>query len=91
MFEERIDFVMIKRAFKGLNKRKPTSSNNALALMHENENMNTVYLEETKKNQKSDLPIKRLEEISSMTFAKFKKKLKNYLFDKSLVKIICCS
>ena len=66
LFEERI-VLIIELVLR--DKKKPTSSNNALALIHENENMNTVYLEEPK-NKKIGLLIKILEEICSMTLCK---------------------
>ena len=52
LFEEIIDFVIIKLAFKGLNKKKPTSPSSPLTLIHENENIKSVYLEEMKETKK---------------------------------------
>ena len=56
--------------------------------MPENEKTNLVYLKEIKKIL-NNLPIEmRAKILLTQTFAKFKTKLKNYLFDKKLLKIV---
>ena len=65
-----------------------TIRKNSLTLIHEDENIKSVYLEETNKIL-NDLEIR--DKICSMSFAKFKTKLKNHFFDKTLARTISYS
>ena len=49
-----------------------------------------AYLEEANKVF-NDLPNEIREDICAMSFSMFKNKLKNYLFDKTIAKILSCS
>ena len=59
-------------------------------LVHQNENLKPAYLEEAKKVI-NDIPNEIREDICAMSFSLFKNKLKNYLFDKTIAKILSCS
>ena len=59
-------------------------------LVHQNEIIKPVYLEEANKVF-NDLSNKIREDIYAMSFSMFKNKLKNYLFDKTIAKILSCS
>ena len=56
-------------------------------LVHQNENNRPAYLEEANKVF-NDLPNEIREYVSAMSFPMFKNKLKNYLFDKTIAKIL---
>ena len=52
--------------------------------------LNPAYLEET--NKVFNVLSKAIrEDICAMSFSMFKNKLKNYLFDKTIAKILSCS
>ena len=59
-------------------------------LVHQNENIKPVYLEEASKIF-NDISNEIREDICLMSFSMFKFKLKNYLFDKTIAKIPSCS
>ena len=63
---------------------------NLLMLLHQNENIQPAYLEEANKVF-NDLPNEIREDNYAMSFSMFKNKLKNYLFDKTIAKILSCS
>ena len=58
-------------------------------LEHQNENIKPAYLEEANKVF-SGLPNEIREDICAISFSMFKNKLKNYLFDKTIPKILSC-
>ena len=72
-----------------------TSRKTSLTLMHENENILVQFLfslVQSQRNYQNSLsPSKIREEIWQSRLQKFKTKLKNYLFDKTLAKNISCS
>ena len=103
LIEGRIDFVFMKRVFNGLNnknmpenlqlklsKEKRSLRKNSVMLVHQNENIKPTYLKEANKVF-NDLPNEIREDISAMSFSMFENKLKNYLFDKTIAKILSCS
>ena len=59
-------------------------------LVHQNENIKPAYLEETNK-EFNELPNEIRGDIYVMLFSMFKNKLKNYLFHKTIAKILSCS
>ena len=59
-------------------------------LVHQNEIIKSAYLEEANKVF-NDVPNKIRKDIDVMSFSTFKNKLKNYLFDKTIAKILSCS
>ena len=59
-------------------------------LVHQNEIIKSAYLEEANKVF-NDVPNKIRKDIDVMSFSTFKNKLKNYLFDKAIAKILSCS
>ena len=59
-------------------------------LVHQNENIKPAYLEEANKVF-NELPNEIREDNYAMSFSMFKNKLKNYLFDKTIAKILSCS
>ena len=63
---------------------------NSVMLVHQNEDIKPAYLEEANKVL-NDLPNKIRENICAMSFSMFKNKLKNYLFDKTIAKMLSCS
>ena len=100
LIEERIDFELMKLVFNGLNKKnlpenlqlklskeKRSLRKNSVMPVHQNENIKPAYLEEANKVF-NDLPNKIREDMS---FPMFKNNLKNYLFDKTIAKILSCS
>ena len=100
--EKRIDFALPKLDFNGLNKDMPENlqpklstekrslRKNSVMLVHQNENITPAYLEEANKVF-NDLPNEIRENIYAMSFPMFKNKLKSYLFDKTIAKILSCS
>ena len=100
--EKRIDFALPKLVFNGLNKdmlenlqpklstEKRSLRKNSVMLVHQNENITPAYLEEANKVF-NDLPNEIRENIYAMSFPMFKNKLKSYLFDKTIAKILSCS
>ena len=58
--------------------------------MHQNESIKSAYLEEANKAF-NDLPNEIREDIWAMSFAMLKNNLKNYLFDKTIAKVLSCS
>ena len=99
--EERIDFAFMKLVINGLNNKnmpenlqlklsKRSLRKNSVMLVHQNENIKPAYLEEANKVF-NDLPNEIREDICAMSFSMFKNKLKNYLFDKTIAKILNCS
>ena len=60
-----------------------------LTPMHKNEKIKSFYLEESNKIL-YDFLFEIQEEMCLMSLAKFKTKLKNHIFDKTLAKIMCC-
>ena len=102
LIEERIDFALMKLVFNGLNnknmpenlqlklsKEKLSLRKNSVMLEHQNENIKPAYLEEANKVF-SGLPNEIREDICAISFSMFKNKLKNYLFDKTIPKILSC-
>ena len=100
LIEERIDFALMKLVFNGLNnknmsvnlqlklsKEKLSLRTNSVMLVHQNK---PAYLEEANKVF-NDLPNEIREDVCAMLFPMFKNKLKNYLFDKTIAKILSCS
>ena len=100
LIEERIDFALMKLVFNGLNnknmpenlqlklsKEKRLLRKNSVMLVHQNQNIKPAYLEEVF----NDLPNEIREDICAMSFSIFKNKLNNYLFDKTIPKILSCS
>ena len=59
-------------------------------LVHQNENIKPGYLEEANRVFQ-DLPNEIQEYICAMPFSMFKNKLKKYIFDKTIAKILSCS
>ena len=103
LIEERIGFALMKLVFNGLNnknmpenlqlelsKEKRLLRKNSVILLHQNENFPPAYLEEVNKVF-NDLANKIQEDIWAMPFSMVKNKLKNYLFDKTITKILSCS
>ena len=103
LIEERIDFALMKLVFNRLNnqtmpenlqvkfsKQKRSLPKNSVMLVHQNENIKPAHLEEANKVF-NDLPNKIREDICAMSFSMFKNKLRNYLFDKTIAKILSCS
>ena len=103
LIEERIDFALMKLVFNGLNdknmpenlqlklsKKTRSLQKNSAMLVHQKENIKPAYLEEANKVF-NDLPNEIREDICAMSFSMFKNKLKNYLFDKTIAKILSCS
>ena len=103
LIEERIGFALMKLVFNGLNnknmpenlqlelsKEKRLLRKNSVILLHQDKNIPPAYLEEVNKVF-NDLPNKIQEDIWAMRFSMFKNKLKNYLFDKTIAKILSCS
>ena len=103
LIEERIDFVLMKFVFNGLNnknmpenlqlklsKEKRSLQKNSVMLVHQNENIKPAYLEKANKVF-TNLPNKVREDVCVMSFSMFKNKLKLYLFDKTIAKILSCS
>ena len=101
--KKRIDFALMKPVFNGLNnknmpgnlrlklsKEKRSLRKNSVMLMHQNENIKPAYLEEANKVF-SDLTTEIGEDICAMSFLMFKNKLKNYLYDETIAKILSCS
>ena len=70
-----------------LSKEKRLLRKNSVMLVHQNQNIKPAYLEEVF----NDLPNEIREDICAMSFSMFKNKLKNYLFDKTIAKILSCS
>ena len=102
LIEERVDFALKKLVFNGLNNKnmpenlqiklsneKWSLRKNSVMLVHQNENVKPAYLEEANKVF-NDLPNQIREDIWAMSFSMFKSKLKNYLFDKTIAKILSC-
>ena len=58
--------------------------------MYQNESIKSAYLEEANKAF-NDLPNEIREDIWAMSFAMLKNNLKNYLFDKTIAKVLSCS
>ena len=56
-------------------------------LVHQNENVKPAYVEEANKVF-NNLPNEMREDVCAMSFSMFKNKLKNYLFDKRIAKIL---
>ena len=103
LIEERIDFELMKLVFNGLNKKnlpenlqlklskeKRSLRKKSVMLVHQNENIKPAYLEEANKVF-NDLPNEIREDICAISFPLFKNNLKNYLFDKTIAKILTCS
>ena len=63
---------------------------NSLTLMHKDESIKSVYLEETKKIL-NDLAFEIRDKICSMSFAKFETKLKKRFYARTLARTISCS
>ena len=59
-------------------------------LVHQNENIKSAYLEEANEVFNT-LPNEIREDIFAMSISLIKNKLKNYLFDKTIAKILSCS
>ena len=73
-----------------LSTEKRSLRKNSVMLVHQNENITPVYLDEANKVF-NDLPNEIRENIYAMSFPMFKNKLKSYLFDKTIPKILSCS
>ena len=87
LIEERIDFTLMKLVFNGLNnknilenlqlklsKEKQLLWKKSVMLVHQNENIMPVYLEEANKVF-NDLPNEIRQDICAMSFSMFKNKL----------------
>ena len=103
LIDQRIDFALMKLGINGLNdknmpenlrlklsKEKRSLRKNSVMSVHHNENIKPAYLEEANKVF-NYLPNEIREDICVMSFLMFKNKLKNYLFDKTVAKILSCS
>ena len=103
LIEERIGFALMKLVFNGLNnknmpenlqlklsKEKQSLRKNSVMLVHQNKNIKPAYLEEATKVL-NDLRNEIREDICAISFSMFKNKLKNYLFEKTIAKILNCS
>ena len=73
-----------------LSKEKRSLRKNSVMLVHQNESIKPAYLEEANKVF-NDLPNEIRQDICAMLFSKLKNKLKNYLFEKTIAKILSCS
>ena len=73
-----------------LSKEKRSLRKNSVMLVYQNKNIKPAYLEEASKIF-NNLPNEIREDICAMSFSMFKNKLKNYLFDKTIAKILSCS
>ena len=73
-----------------LSKEKLWLRKNSVMLEHQNENIKPAYLQEANKVF-SGLPNEIREDICAISSSMFKNKLKNYLFDKTIPKILSCS
>ena len=93
LIKERIDFALMKLALNGLNcknmpenlqlklsEKKQSLRKNSVMLVHQNENVKPAYL-----------PNEIREDICATSFPMLKNKLNNYLFDKTIAKILNCS
>ena len=69
-----------------LSKEKQPLRKSSVMLVQQNENIKPPYLEVF-----NDLSNEIREDICAMSFPLFKNKLQNYLFDKTIVKILSCS
>ena len=74
-----------------LPKEKRWLRENSVTLVHQNENIKPAYQEEEANKVFNDFLNEMREDICSMSFSMFKNKLKNYLFDKTIAKILSCS
>ena len=103
LIEVRIDFALMKLVFNGLNnknmpenlqlklsKEKRSLRKNSVMLVYQNKNIKPAYLKEVNKVF-NNLPSEIRENICLMLFPAFKNKLKNYVFDKAIAKILSCS
>ena len=72
------------------NRKSRSLRKNSVMLVHQNENIKPAYLEEANKVF-NDPPNEIREDICAMSFSMFKSKLKNYLFDKTIAKILSCA
>ena len=101
--EEGIDFALMKLVFNGLNnknmpenlqlklsKEKRSLRKNLVMLVHQNENIKPASLEKGNKVF-NDFPNEIREDICVILFPVSKNKLKNYLLDKTIAKILSCS
>ena len=88
----------MKLVFNGLNNKnmpenlqiKLSKEKQLFQCSDQNGNIKPVYLEEANKVF-NDLSNEIREDICAMSFSMFKNKLKNYLFDKTIAKILSCS
>ena len=73
-----------------LSKEKRSLRENSVILVHQNESIKSAYLAEANKAF-NDLPNEIRENIWAMSFSMLKNNLKNYLFDKTIAKVLSCS
>ena len=73
-----------------LSKEKRSLRENSVILVHQNESIQSAYLAEANKAF-NDLPNEIRENIWAMSFSMLKNNLKNYLFDKTIAKVLSCS
>ena len=71
-------------------KEKRSVRENSVILVHQNESIKSAYLAEANKAF-NDLPNEIRENIWAMSFSMLKNNLKNYLFDKTIAKVLSCS
>ena len=103
LIKKRIEFAVMKLVYNRLNnknmpenlqlklsKEKRSLRKNSVMLVYQNKNIKPAYLEEATKIF-NNLPNEIREDICAMSFSMFKNKLKNYLFDKTIAKILSCS
>ena len=103
LIKKRIEFAVMKLVYNRLNnknmpenlqlklsKEKQSLRKNSVMLVHQNKNIKPAYLEEATKVL-NDLRNEIREDICAISFSMFKNKLKNYLFEKTIAKILNCS
>ena len=103
LIRKKIEFAVMKRVYNGLNnknipenlqlklsKEKQSLRKNSVMLVHQNKNIKPAYLEEANKVL-NDLRNEIREDICAISFSMLKNKLKNYLLEKTIAKILNCS
>ena len=101
LLEERIDSSILRLVYNGINKenmsanlklelKKPTrtSRNNSPIIIAKDKNMNKLTLIEEANEIFKELPSDIKQEICTMSSCSFKDKLKKYLFDRTLARVL---